>query len=92
MPALLRSKRFGWAVIFALVTAMALISLRELADARVAEHARPFRLSMSVGAAFLDVGSGQSLMDLVERADVAMYEQKKARRAAGGVSLPPAAK
>ena len=28
--------------------------LRELADARVATHARPFRLSMSVGAAFVE--------------------------------------
>jgi diguanylate cyclase (GGDEF)-like protein/PAS domain S-box-containing protein len=66
--------------------------LRDLADVRVTEHARPFRLSFSVGAALLEVGSGQSLTDLVERADVAMYEQKKARRAAGGVSLLPPAK
>lgn len=66
--------------------------LRELADAHVIEHARAFRLSFSVGAAFLDLASEQSLSDLVERADVAMYEQKKARRDAGGVSLPPPAK
>jgi diguanylate cyclase (GGDEF)-like protein/PAS domain S-box-containing protein len=66
--------------------------LRHLADERVAESARPFRLSLSVGAAYLAVGASTSLSDLLELADEAMYEQKNARRAAGNVSLPPAAR
>jgi diguanylate cyclase (GGDEF)-like protein/PAS domain S-box-containing protein len=66
------------------------LRVRELADRRVAEHERPFRLSMSVGGAFVDPTSGETLEALLERADAAMYEQKKARHAAGGVSIPPA--
>lgn len=65
--------------------------LRELADARVAERERPFRLSMSVGAAFVDAAEPSSIDELLERADASMYEQKKARQAAGGVSIPPPA-
>ena len=63
--------------------------LRELADARSRELSRPFRLSLSSGGAFLARGDETSLIELLERADAAMYEQKNARRAAGGVSLPP---
>src|SRR6185369_4157916 len=63
--------------------------LRVLADARTAESARPFRLSMSVGGAYLAEGSHTSLTDLLEQADEAMYAQKNARRAAGNVSLAP---
>jgi diguanylate cyclase (GGDEF)-like protein/PAS domain S-box-containing protein len=65
--------------------------LRELADARVSDNARPFRLSMSVGAAFVDAAQPCSLEELLERADASMYSQKKARQAAGGVSIPPPA-
>jgi diguanylate cyclase (GGDEF)-like protein/PAS domain S-box-containing protein len=65
--------------------------LRELADARVAAHARPFRLSMSVGVAFVDPAVRSTLEELLERADAAMYEQKNARRAAGSISIPPPA-
>lgn len=63
--------------------------LRELADARVADQHRPFRLSMSLGAAIVESESPSPLEDMLERADAAMYEQKNARRAAGGVSVPP---
>lgn len=63
--------------------------LRELSDLRVAESSRPFRLSMSVGAAFIDPSQPGSLEQLLERADAAMYEQKRARQAAGGVSIAP---
>jgi diguanylate cyclase (GGDEF)-like protein/PAS domain S-box-containing protein len=63
--------------------------LRQLADERTTESKRPFRLSMSVGGAYLPVGSTTSLSDLLEQADAAMYAQKNARRAAGNVSLPP---
>jgi diguanylate cyclase (GGDEF)-like protein/PAS domain S-box-containing protein len=81
-------------VVFALdFTEVELVSLRarlrELADARVAESGRPFRISMSVGAAYLPVGSTLSLQQLLESADQAMYEQKNRRRAAGNVSLAP---
>lgn len=63
--------------------------IRALADAEVARNDRPFRLSMSVGAAFSEPGAPQSLAALLERADAAMYEQKRARRAAGGISIAP---
>jgi len=63
--------------------------VRELADARVRDRARRYRLSMSVGAAFVDPASPSTLDELLERADVSMYEQKKTRQAAGGVSVPP---
>ena len=65
--------------------------LRELADNRVREMNRPFRLSMSVGAAYLAAQGSLSIVELLDRADAAMYEQKNARRAAGGVSVPPPA-
>ena len=64
--------------------------LREQADVRVVERERSFRLSMSVGAAYMLPGSARSLGELLDDADAAMYEQKNARRAAGGVSVPPA--
>lgn len=67
------------------------LCLRQLLDERVAQLARPYRLSMSVGAAFLQVGAKRSISDLLDEADAAMYEQKNARRAAGGVSMPPPA-
>jgi diguanylate cyclase (GGDEF)-like protein/PAS domain S-box-containing protein len=63
--------------------------LRELADQRVSAQKRPFRLSMSVGAAHLLVGEQTTVGELLDRADLAMYQQKNARRAAGGVSLAP---
>ena len=65
--------------------------LRSLLDERVAQLSRPYRLSMSVGAAFMSVGAEQSVSQLLDEADAAMYEQKNARRAAGGVSMPPPA-
>jgi diguanylate cyclase (GGDEF)-like protein/PAS domain S-box-containing protein len=64
--------------------------LRELSDAETGRHARAYRLSMSVGAAFIP-GSAASLEQLLDEADAAMYAQKNARRLAGGVSLPPRA-
>jgi hypothetical protein len=44
---------------------------------------------MSIGAAFADPVSQRSLLELLERADAAMHEEKRARQAAGNVSLPP---
>jgi diguanylate cyclase (GGDEF)-like protein/PAS domain S-box-containing protein len=64
--------------------------LRELSDEQVARHARPYRLSMSVGAAFMP-GTAASIAQLLDEADAAMYAQKNARRLAGGVSIPPPA-
>ncbi|MGC4088015.1 MAG: CHASE3 domain-containing protein [Polyangiaceae bacterium] len=64
--------------------------LRELTQRCTEERQRTFRLSMSVGAAYMEAGSDVSLDELLDQADAAMYEQKNARRAAGGVSLPPA--
>jgi diguanylate cyclase (GGDEF)-like protein len=63
--------------------------LRAQADARIAEQGRSFRLSMSVGAAYLHAGAARGLSELLEQADAAMYEQKNARRSAGGASVPP---
>jgi diguanylate cyclase (GGDEF)-like protein len=63
--------------------------LRELSNARTSEYNRPFRLSMSVGGAYLHVGATTPLTKLLEQADEAMYAQKNERRAAGNVSLPP---
>ncbi len=65
--------------------------LRQLADARILEVSRPFRLSLSVGAAYAHDDYAASLSDLLEAADAAMSQQKRARRAAGGVSVPPPA-
>lgn len=65
--------------------------VRTLADQVVATRSRPYRLSMSVGAAFSEHGSPESLPELLEKADAAMYRQKKARQAAGNVSSPPPA-
>ena len=65
------------------------VRLRTLLDERVLELGRPYRLSMSVGAAFMSVGGEQTVSQLLDEADAAMYAQKNARRAAGGVSMPP---
>ncbi len=65
--------------------------LRQLADGRTAELERPYRLSMSIGAAFMRADAETSVSQLLDEADRAMYEQKNARRAAGGVSMPPPA-
>lgn len=68
------------------------LKLRELCDQQIARRDRPYRLSMSVGAAFMP-GSATSIAQLLDEADAAMYAQKNARRQAGGVSVaPPAAK
>jgi diguanylate cyclase (GGDEF)-like protein/PAS domain S-box-containing protein len=50
---------------------------------------RLFRLSMSVGAAFFELSSPESIDELLDRADREMYEQKRARRHNGGISLIP---
>jgi diguanylate cyclase (GGDEF)-like protein len=65
------------------------LRFRELADAEVARLGRGYRLSFSAGAAFLEMGSRESLSELLDRADSNMYEQKKARTAAGGVTIAP---
>jgi diguanylate cyclase (GGDEF)-like protein/PAS domain S-box-containing protein len=66
--------------------------LRQLSDIRTQERERPFRLSMSVGGAYMPIGSDLSVEELLDQADDAMYEQKNARRAAGDVSIPPPAR
>jgi len=66
------------------------LRLRELSDKEVDARARPYRLSMSVGAAFMP-GPATSVAQLLDEADAAMYAQKNARRLAGGVSIPPPA-
>jgi diguanylate cyclase (GGDEF)-like protein/PAS domain S-box-containing protein len=67
------------------------VRVRALADVQTKERARPYRLSMSVGAAYSETGSRKALPDLLEEADAAMYRQKRARHAAGDVSTPPTA-
>lgn len=47
-----------------------------------AESKRPFRLAFSIGAAFFDANSEESLESLLKRADAAMYEEKTRRKAA----------
>lgn len=66
------------------------VRLRELSDKEVDARARPYRLSMSVGAAFMP-GPATSVAQLLDEADAAMYAQKNARRLAGGISIPPPA-
>jgi diguanylate cyclase (GGDEF)-like protein len=63
--------------------------LRALADREAERQGRNFRLSMSAGAAYIGAGSQESLVELVQRADAAMYEAKRARSAAGGISIAP---
>jgi diguanylate cyclase (GGDEF)-like protein/PAS domain S-box-containing protein len=63
--------------------------LRALADREANRHGRPYRLSMSIGAAFTAPATPRSLAELLEGADEAMYQQKRARQAAGNVSIPP---
>jgi diguanylate cyclase (GGDEF)-like protein/PAS domain S-box-containing protein len=52
---------------------------------------RPYRLSLSVGAAFFRPDIPESIQELLDRADAEMYERKRARRQNGGMSLPPPA-
>ncbi|HEX6241637.1 MAG TPA: sensor domain-containing diguanylate cyclase, partial [Polyangiales bacterium] len=64
--------------------------LRAAADQRVADQQRTFRLSMSVGGAYVSSQeTAPPLGALLDQADAAMYERKTARRAAGGVSARP---
>lgn len=54
------------------------------ADEVVCKQERSYRLSMSVGAAWVDHTAPVALDELLEQADQAMYQQKNARRSAGG--------
>lgn len=47
-----------------------------------ANEERTFRLAFSLGAAFFEPLSGESLESLLKRADAIMYEEKKARKGA----------
>jgi diguanylate cyclase (GGDEF)-like protein/PAS domain S-box-containing protein len=63
--------------------------LRELAADEVTRHRRGYRLSLSVGAAFMDLDALESLSELLDRADSAMYEQKQARALNAGITIMP---
>jgi len=83
-------------VVFALdFSEPGLLVLRERVRASLAElnrsGERPFLLSLSVGAAFFQPESAETIEQLLDRADAEMYERKRARRASGGLSLPPPA-
>lgn len=83
-------------VVFALdFVAAGLGALRERVRASLNElnrsGERPFFLSLSVGAAFFHPEHAESIEQLLDRADAEMYERKRARRASGGLSLPPPA-
>jgi diguanylate cyclase (GGDEF)-like protein/PAS domain S-box-containing protein len=68
-------------------------ALRSRAQGAIAEQnlsgVRPFRLSLSIGAAFFRPDQAESIEQLLDRADAEMYERKRARRENGGMSLPP---
>jgi diguanylate cyclase (GGDEF)-like protein len=51
-------------------------------DAFNARSGRPYKLTLSVGFAYLDPASGQTLEDAVKRADEAMYSHKRSKAAA----------
>ena len=83
-------------VVFALdFTSAGLGALRErvraLLNALNRSGERPFFLSLSLGAAFFRPENAESIEQLLDRADAEMYERKRARRASGGLSLPPPA-
>ena len=83
-------------VVFALDFAEpGLAVLRERVRASLSElnrsGERRFFLSLSVGAAFFRPDDSETIGQLLERADAEMYERKRARRASGGLSLPPPA-
>jgi diguanylate cyclase (GGDEF)-like protein/PAS domain S-box-containing protein len=63
--------------------------LRALADECVVLNNRRYRLSLSVGAAVSDPQTPKPLQELLELADASMYEQKRARQAAGNISINP---
>ena len=61
-------------------------ALRRLDDAIEAANQagnKPYRLSISVGAAVAEPQGDESLAELLDRADAAMYQQKRQRRAEG---------
>ncbi|HEX3852218.1 MAG TPA: diguanylate cyclase [Polyangiaceae bacterium] len=68
-------------------------ALRSRAQGAIAElnlsGVRPFRLSLSIGAAFFRPDKAETIEELLDRADTEMYERKRARRDNGGMSLPP---
>ena len=64
-----------------------LARLRERLARRNALADRSFHLSLSVGVARAEAGSGASVDELLARADAWMYEQKRAKRAATPGSL-----
>jgi two-component system cell cycle response regulator len=65
-----------------------LARLRGNVDAHVADATRPFRLSLAIGAVLSE--HGESLDELLRRADAAMYACKRARRASQPVAAPDA--
>ncbi len=58
--------------------------LDEALEQANAESQRSFRLSFSVGVAFLAGGEREGLEELLKRADAAMYEEKRRRKVARG--------
>ena len=60
-------------------------ALRRLDDATATANCagnRPYRISLSVGQVTSDPQSEESLAELLDRADAAMYQKKRQRRAA----------
>jgi diguanylate cyclase (GGDEF)-like protein/PAS domain S-box-containing protein len=63
--------------------------VKDALDELNASQVRPFRLSISIGAAFFTPDAPETIDELLDRADREMYEQKRARKQNGGLSLPP---
>ena len=62
--------------------------LQRATDAINQSGKKPYRISYSVGGATSHIGADETFARLVERADAAMYMQKRERRAGGGVRDP----
>lgn len=62
------------------VTADIVARLRRRVERADQTGERPFRLSLSIGAADLEPGEQATLQELIERADQHRYDDKRARR------------
>jgi GGDEF domain-containing protein len=59
---------------------MFVLRLQQTLDARNDCEGMPYPLSMSIGVEFYDYQHPCSIQDLLQRADLQMYEQKKNRK------------
>jgi len=67
----------------------ALLRLKDSTEAANAGGDKPYQIGFSIGAATIEPTSDESFAELVDRADAAMYQEKRQRHAASETGVLP---